>query len=180
MNRIQTVSRIFRYLFQVLFYLAPITTILCWYYSNNLFAGIGMPMTIDLPMHFEMKDLDAWTRFWGCVVSMIPATISMLCFRELKHLFMLYEQANIFTIKNVKCYKKLGILYFLSILIGFVYQALLSAVLTWHHLIAGKHQIVINFGTADLHTILIGSLLLVLAWIMSEGVALADEQAQTI
>lgn len=57
--------------------------------------------------------------------------------------------------------------------------ALLSAVLTMNNP-PGHRQIAITAGSSELTTLFIGGVFLIIAWIMDEARAIAEEQAEII
>ena len=74
---------------------------------------------------------------------------------------------------------KLGICFFVWVIIGFPYEALLSLIVSMHNA-PGKHLISIGFGSPDITAIITGSLILLLSWIMQEGYKLQEEHAYTV
>ena len=67
-------------------------------------------------------------------------------------LFKLYEQGKIFALSNVKYLKKIGICMLINQEVSFIYEALISFVLTLHNP-AGHHTASISFGTYDIYNI---------------------------
>lgn len=190
MNKISRVSRKFRILFQVLFFLEPIGLVLFWSLSNTpllqrLFqaANGGEKSTLFLLTSFSDKltnvHLDATTQFFACLVSVLPVAITMFGLYQLVQLFKSYESGRIFTIENVKRYKKLGYTLFASVFTSLIYEALITYVITFHNG-PGKRVIGITFGSYDMATLIVGGIILLISWVMMEGQNLAEEQVYTI
>jgi hypothetical protein len=190
MNKISRVSRKFRLLFQFLFFIEPIGLVLFWSLANSpmvqrlIQAAYGGDKTsLFLLTSFSDKlvnmPLDPTTRLLGFMVSMLPVAITMFGLYQLVQLFRSYESGRIFTIENVKRYKKLGYTLFASVFGGLVYEALITWVVTFHNA-PGKREIAITFGSYDIITLIVGGIILLISWVMMEGQNLAEEQVYTI
>jgi len=176
MNKIKFVSRIFRILFQVTFFVLPACLVLYWLNAPEPLSILGNAINLDLIPHGArdfplILNLSDQTKLLGFLVSLIPATLILLVCYFLIKLFRLYEKNEIFTLNNILYLRKIATTVVVGELIVLpIYQALLSVVLTWHY---HPHFVIItiNFG------ILLLSLLLVLiSWIMAEGYQLQEEQ----
>lgn len=182
MERIQKASHRFRLLFQVIFYLAPVMVALFWLNFNTIYALLPtISISTNQPdlMHALTKGLLLNTRFFAFIVSLLPTAVFMLGVYYLIQLFCLYERGKLFTLHNAMYIRKLGMLFFAWVLIGFPYEALLSLVVSLNNG-PGKHVIAISFGNPDITAIITGALVLLLSWIMQEGYKLQEEHAYTV
>lgn len=181
MQKIQKVSLLFRILFQVLFVLFPMITVLLWFYAPT---PLGSPqMGIMLRAFSEniniLHPLSLTTKFLGFIVSLIPLIISEFILYFLIKLFMLYEKGQIFALKNVYYINKIGCTLLIGQVLNPIYEALISGVLTWHNP-PGHRFMTISLSGTNLGILLVGFLVILISWIMAEGYKLREEQKYTI
>lgn len=177
MEKIKKVSRVFRWLFQTVFYIAPFITAAYWF---------SFPASAMIMHYFPLPELphviNGSTRIIGFTVSLLPTVIVMYGLNNLATLFKSYENGQIFTVKNVGYLKQLGYTLFAWVIGGWVYQALLSYTLSYQAAKLFKHhdmvQVIIQ-GT-DATAFIVGGILILIAWVMDEACKIADEQAYTI
>ena len=173
MDKIQTVSRMFRVLFQVLFCLTPAVTIIFW---------LGFPATSVALHYFPLPTwpnvFNQMTLILAFLVSLLPTVIVMYGLYQMIRLFKSYEQQEIFTVENVRRLKKFGYALFAWVIGGWIYDALLSLVFSMQ---AGQPAMIhIIFRSSDVTTIIVGSIIILISWVMNEAYKIAEEQAQTI
>src|SRR3990167_8519691 len=88
-------------------------------------------------------------------------------FRFLFQLFGLYKQAEIFSLKNVNYIKKIGYTLLIGQLLDPFYQALMTVNLTWS---IHPKILAIGFSGTNIGIILMALLVILISWIMAEGV----------
>lgn len=183
MNKIQRVSTFFKWLFLIIGIALPILSIIFW---------MNAPASITLVHHaFSINDIPKWksiqilhplsstTKLLGFFINLIPLTISLCVLYFLIRLFQLYEKCEIFSLKNVRYIKYIGYTLFIGQLINPIYEALLSAALTWHNP-HGERMAVISFSGTNMAILLTALLIILISWIMAEGHQLAEDQKYTI
>lgn len=102
------------------------------------------------------------------------ATLLLLIF-----LFRNFQRMALFTLENVVMIKRIGYLILAGQIIHPFYEAIISAVLTWHNP-AGKRLSEISFSTTNLSIIIIAFFMILISWIMAEGYKLQEEQKYVI
>ena len=178
MDKIARVSKKFRVLFQVLFYLIPILVLWFWVVVHSpydLFSPLGFtshlvsgPITVN-----------ALTRILGFLVSTLPYSIMMYCLYQLIQIFKNYEKGQIFVLNNVNCYRKLGYALFAKVVAGMIYDPLISIIMTFQN--PPHHRLIsISFSGADFATLLTGGVILLISWVMKEAHNISTEQELTI
>lgn len=172
-GRIQRVSRVFKYLFSTLIILIPLGTLAFWLSFNSLVDGLK-----DLPVAVD-RELPLSTLLLAFLVNMLPAGVTVYALLILRRLFTLYEEAVIFSQENARCFLRLGYALLGWVAANFVFTALISLVLTMHNG-PGERALVIGFGSADLATLIIGSVVILISWVMREAAAMEHEQAYTV
>ncbi len=174
MNRIQHVSSIFRFLFTALIFFIPIITLMYWLFFNQLPAGF----TIELPV-ITNQTLPFNTLLMALLVSMIPMSVAIYGAINLKELFKLYEEAVIFSKKNVNCIRRLGYTLILWVVANFIFVVLISGVLTFNNP-PRERSIVAQLGASDIGALIIGAVIVLISWVMKEAARLKDEQIHTV
>lgn len=174
-KRIQRASRRLRYLLTAVFWAIPVINAFVWIFMNRFPEMISSKM---LP-YFVSLPLPVSARLMGFAVAMIPTGVAMAGTYYLIRLFELYEQGDIFKLTNVRCYKKLS-----QVLIGWFFasilcSSLLSVVLTLHHP-PGQRMISLGLDSSEISTLLVGLILMVIAWVMEEGRKLQEDQDLTV
>ena len=174
LDRIKRISGKFRWLFTVLIICIPILTLLFWLFFN------------DLPNEFINKFPFVFTRplplsilFLAFIVSLIPTSVAIYGIFTLRKLFTLYEQGVVFSATNINCIRKLGYSLIAWVIANLIYLPLISVVLTRNNL-PGERSISIGIGATDLATLMIGAIVLIISWVMSEASKLEDEQTHTV
>ena len=182
MEKIQKASHRFRILFQTIFYFTPIVIAIFWLNFNwfySLMPAINISINEPGLTATFANGLPLDIRLGAFLVSLLPAGIFMLGIHHLIKLFRLYEQGKLFTLQNALYIRQLGLSFFVWVLIGFPYEALLSFIVSLHNQ-PGKHLISIGFSSPDITAMITGALVLLLAWIMQEGYKLQEEHTYTV
>jgi hypothetical protein len=190
-SRIKSVSHKFRLFFTFWLVCTPILYILYWVFFNDLpvlARSGGLPPTIVMPRLFVRvsglspiivsQDLSMKFRFTAFIVSLIPMSIDIAGLLTLVKLFKLYEKGKIFTIDNVKCFRRLGYILIIWAFASVLYDMIISGVLT--HTQIKPLLFGMSLRSADLTTLIIGGIVLVISWVMNEGCKLEEEHALTI
>jgi len=177
MNKIKRISRLFRLLFQILFYLQPFFTALFWIFVKTPPANaIG----IQLPVEPHYFTLNATIRTFGFLVSLIPTAFWMYGLHCLVKLFKNYEQGKIFVLKNALFYRNLGYTICIWFFVRFFYQALISLVVTFQNRPLHKSSIMIGLSNHDILLLIVGGVIILISWVMKEGYKLSEEQSLTV
>ena len=172
--RIQRVSSKFLRLFTVLIVSIPIFTVLFWLFFNYLPIGLTMGLPVIGSNALSLTGISL-----AILVSVIPVSVAVYGLNILKELFELYENAIVFSSRNVKCFRRLGYTLILWVFSNMVFVTLISVVLTYNNPI-GERLIVAQFGTSDLATIIMGAIVVLVSWVMLEASKLETEQAYTV
>jgi hypothetical protein len=174
-KRIQRASRRLRYLLMVVFWAMPVINAFVWIFMNRF----PEMMTSNMLPYFVSLPLPVTARMMGFVVVMIPTGVAMTGTYYLMRLFELYERGEIFKLSNVRHYKKLSRVLIWWFVASILCRSLLSVALTLHHP-PGQRVITLGMNSSELTTLLIGLILMVIAWVMEEGRKLQEDQDLTV
>lgn len=182
MSKIQQQSRRVKILFQLFFILTPILVCFFWLTVETPYDFLrhtGIVQTSFNINQLTETPLTLTTRLFAILTSLIYCSIIMYALKILIQLFGNYENKHIFTLENARCYQKLGYSVFYWVGGSIFYQPLMTLILTFnnppHH-----RMIMISFQGIDFLTLLIGTIIVIISWVMKEGYHLADEQNYTI
>lgn len=178
-TRIQRISKRFRYLFTVLIFFIPLADFLFWLSFNYMPDSFltpdgflaGLPATAD-------QDLSLLFLAFGFLISLIPVTVATYGMLTLSRLFRLYENAIVFTRDNVRLIRKLGYVIIAWVAANQLFTPLISAVIT--HGNPGLPTITVSLNISDLSTLIMGSIVVLISWVMDEGRKLENEQMHTV
>ncbi|HEY9161161.1 MAG TPA: DUF2975 domain-containing protein [Desulfomonilia bacterium] len=174
-ERVQTLSKRLRVIFTVVLVLIPVIQILFWVFFNQLPKDM---IPNDLPVAVQ-QNLPLSARLTALAASFITSGVAMACVYFLIRLFSLYEKAEIFTEGSVKCLRSLGRLILWLFAAGIVQQPLMSMALTLHNP-PGQRIIRLGLSSDDIKILLIGIVVVLIAWVMDEGRVLYEEQQLTV
>jgi Protein of unknown function (DUF2975) len=153
----------------------PVLCAIFWVLFNRIYAI--MPM-ISLPVRLHHA-LTPFTRLLGFLSDLVPLAALIYGLLKLKTLFLLYENGNIFTEANVKCYRSLGRTLMAWVACDIVSRALLGIVLTLDRG-PGNRLLILGLDGGDFTGIFVGIVILIIAWVMDEARKIREDQALII
>ena len=131
-------------------------------------------MLPDRLMHVHLQDLTGLQKFLGFLISMIPASFSLLILYNLIKLFKRYEHLIIFSKQSVIYIRNIAYCLILREITTPIYQALLSLTVTWN-LPKDQHLVYMSLSTSNISVIMLGVLTILISWIMLEATKLNEE-----
>jgi hypothetical protein len=121
-----------------------------------------------------------WAVRLGCMaISALPLACLIWGLLRVRRCFEAFGQGRFFTRENIHGLRDFAIAVFASTLLKPVAGAALSILLSWQTYATGK-TLVVNFGSDALLALLFAGLIAVIAWVMAEAMAIADENAQFV
>lgn len=181
MNKIQRVSKFFKWLFLAIGIALPISSIIFWINAPSSITLLSHMIVINnIPTSVKiLHTLSPMEKLAGFSIGLIPLAINLFVLYFLIRLFQLYEKCEIFSLKNVRYIKYIGYTLFIGQIINPIYEALLTATLTWHNP-AGARMAMISFSGTNMAILLTALLIILISWIMAEGHQLSEDQKYTI
>ena len=120
--------------------------------------------------------VDGKIRVLGFMISLLPLSVLLYISTLLIQLFKNYEQTAFFTLGNAKLIRKLGFSLYLWAASNIIFKTLLSLVLTMNNPPHAK-LLSINITGMDIQSIVIGSIVILLSWVMIEAQKIAEDNA---
>lgn len=152
----------------------PLAVALYWLSFNSI--DWSLPRVIEDLNTQPLKPVTAATLLIGFAVTMLPASLLMYGFSQLRKLFRLYSLGNIFTTANCICLRNLSIALLAWTPVRMLFDALISVALTISNP-PGQRFLSISIEERELTTLFLGFIFLVVAWVMGEACRLQDENA---
>jgi hypothetical protein len=180
MEKMQSLSKGFKWIFTLYIIVLPVIQIVVWTYLDNQTFRHGLtellPYGVVLPAPITGL---VETRFVCFLIFMIPTAITMFVFYYLSQLFSLYSKGIIFEASNVNLIKKIAYLLLIRAAIGPIFEAAITAAWTMGNPV-GERVAVLSTQTINFNGIVTALIILVAAWVMNQGQKLKQEQLFTV
>jgi len=115
----------------------------------------------------------------GVLISFIPVLLFMFKNYYLARLFNLYQKEVIFSLNNVRYIRNIGIVILIAECFNPFYQIFMSLLISAQNA-PGLHKIHFAISGMNLSMILMAIIIIVVSWIMREGVELEQEHKLTV
>lgn len=181
MKKIKIVSFILRLIFSLVFVALPIYVVIYWVTGGHPF-GEHYPIAVLAyggPNLLPVSLLPPSTLLLGFLINLIPVGFYMVILALLIHLFKQYESEQIFSQKNVKTIRNIGVTMLANKIVGPFYGFLLTYTLTYHNP-PGYRFAYLGINIQDITIMLIAVLIILVSWVMAEGYKLHEEQQYTV
>lgn len=175
LERIKRVSRWVRALCTFGIVATPIVAAGVWATFGQWAASVPVVARFG-PFPEPMPELPPILAF---AATMVPGGISMLALARLRRLFGLYAEGLIFTAENARHLRGFAAWVMALAVARPLSSGLVSGALTSANPPV-QRAIAIDLSSADLATLFVGLVFLVIAWVLDEGRALADDNAQIV
>lgn len=176
MSNIKSFSKKIHLLFQVLFFATPFFLIGYWLnVEQALSMGInpfGIPESNKLVINSLSKAI-------GFSISLFSTALVMLLFYRLGKLFKNYQMGVVFSEENIRCYKKLGKYLFLFPFVDFISTGLMTVGFSFQNP-TGERYLGLTLQMSNMLPIIIGLVIVGIAYVMQEAHQLEEEMRFTI
>ena len=182
MLNIQKQSRRVRLFLQFLCAVVPSGVIYFWLTAQTPFDFLSNTGVVQLSFKIDsltQLPLSNITRLLATIASLLISGIVLYALSILIRLFRNYENGEIFSSENAVCYQKIGYCLFYWVVGGIIYGGVISVILSFNNP-PGERILRLSFVGMDFLTIVLGFLVLIIAWVMKEGHKIADENSHTI
>ncbi len=173
--RIQRVSKRMKSLCTIVMVIMPIFFTSIWINFENLATGFSLLDGIP----YQLTNLTWVHLVSGFAVSLVLAGVILYGMYRLRRLFELYSEGHVFTAENASCIRGFALSVTLYAILSPVAGMLLSIILTISNP-PGERVVMVTLDQMEFTLIFLGTVLLVISWVMKESTRLADENAQII
>lgn len=175
LNRIRRAGRVMSGLCSAIIFLLPVGIALIW---ANL-GALGPAFIAQVSRDVRIETLDVGSLLIGFAISMIPVSMLVYGLVQLRRLFSLYGKGVIFSNLHAVYLRGFALASILSVFLQILSGSLLSVLLTFQNPPGARH-VTVSITSDHLGTVFLGSVLLVIAWIMVEGSKMAEDNAQIV
>ncbi|WP_448951982.1 DUF2975 domain-containing protein [Labrys neptuniae] len=124
-------------------------------------------------------DIGLGTRILACAVSMLPLGVLVWGLMQARHAFRSFSTGSLFGMDAVRGLRGLGLALLVSAVAKPFCGAALSVILSWNGA-PGTRTLAFSLDSSSLIEIVFAALTMLIAWILSEAAAIADENTQFV
>jgi len=200
MDKIKKVSFLLRILFQIVAVILPVSLAIYWIefplpinFFQLGFSWIGATFHFGIPapgngvtfgfipisISDAVSHVTPLAKLIGFIFNLIPLMVGELTLYFLIKLFMLYENAEIFSIYSVLYIRRIAYVLLIGQLMNPLYDGLITLTMTWNNP-PGQRIIAVAIDSTNVGLILMASVIIIISWIIAEACKLREEQKYTI
>ena len=175
--RIKKFSKKFHLLLSFLLVVIPVYYILYWVLINYLPEKL-ITVNIDSIPLISYK-LPIKLQIIGFFTSLLPVSALTYGLLNIRKLFSFYKEGVIFSFEHVGIFKNTSKALLLWVLLSIIYESVKSVLFSAGNP-PGSRVVEVGFSSAEITTLMVGGIVLVIAWVMDEGRILTEEKELTI
>ena len=174
-NRITRISKAMALLCLLLMGLLPPGLALYWLIASP--ADLGFHA--GLPALAIAQPLLAWQRGLGLGVTLLPLLMLLRGVWMARQCFQLFAQGDVFSTQTIRYLRLFAAWMASSIVARIAVGTALSVLLTWHNP-PGMRQLVISIGSTELFSLFFAGMVWLIAAVIGQAQALAEENASFV
>lgn len=175
--KIKKLSKNIYWLLSFLLVIIPIYYVGYWLFINDLPKTLITVNTLPTPL--VPNELSIKLQILGFVASLFPLSALSYGLISVRKLFWYYKEGVIFTLEQVNIFKHIAKALILWMVLSVLYESAKSVLFTIGNP-PGHVLLTVGVSSAELTTLIVGVVMFVIAWVMDEGRALAEEQQLTV
>lgn len=175
LQRIRTLSRVMAWACVALITLLPLA--LVWYWVSTPAAELASQG--NLPANAIQMPLRAWQRVAAGAVTAVPLTLLLLGLWQAKRCFSEFVEGQVFTAQATGHLRRFAGWVAAAALVAMVAAVLTSVLLTLHNPPGARH-VVIGLSSNQVFTLFFSALVWLMADVIGQGQALAEENARFV
>lgn len=125
------------------------------------------------------REFGGATRTFAFVISMVPLAALIWGLIQARRCFQAFADGHFFSLEAVGGLKRFALAVFASALLQPIAAAALSLLLSWGGS-AGTRTLALSISSDTLFALFFAGTMTVIAWVMAEAAAIADEHAQIV
>ncbi|USG60685.1 DUF2975 domain-containing protein [Sneathiella marina] len=176
-SKIKTLSNWIYWILSLCIVIIPVYYLSFWFLINNTDFPLDAITTGATPI--EPRTLPTEILAAGYLSSIFPLTVLVFVLLSLRKIFQLYKKGIVFSLEHVALFKKTAKLLVFWVLVSIAYESVKSVLFSLENP-PGEKVLSIGFGSDEVTVILVAAFVYVIAWVMDEGRALAEENEMTI
>lgn len=177
LTKIERLSKKFHLLLSLLLAVIPLYYVLYWALINHLPEKLITVNTSAPPL--APYELPIRLQVLGLLASLLPQSALIYGLVNLRKLFAFYREGILFSFEHVSILRSTSKALVLWVLFSMLYESSKS-ILFSVGAPPGSRVVEVTFSTAEVTTLIVGGVALVIAWVMDEGRILTEERELTI
>lgn len=173
--RIQRLSQFLAISCLVLMIVLPIAVIIYWIWASPA----ELALRVNLPASAIQGPLLAWQRATAILITEVPLALLIIGLWQARKCFKLFAVGQVFTAEAVRCLRRFAGWVMVSVVVGLVASVALSVLLTLHNA-PGTRHVALGIGSDQIFTLFFAGMVWLMAAVISQGQALAEENATFI
>lgn len=177
LSKIQKFSKNFHLLLSFLIVVIPLYYILYWAFINYLpdkLITVNIHPTPLIPHKLPLK-----LQIMGFITSLLPLSALTYGLFNIRKLFSFYKEGVIFSFEHVRIFKNTAKALLLWVVLSIIYESAKSILFSAGNP-PGSRVVEVGFSSSEITTLMVGGIVLVIAWVMDEGRILTEEKELTI
>lgn len=152
---------------------------LAWLWQWTMVDAAQLALAARLPAGVIPLGLETWQRVAAAAANAVPMTCVLLGVWQVKQCFSAFAQGQVFTTQATAHLRRFAGWVAAAALAAIVTVPLMSVLLTLHNL-PGSRQLVIALSSEHVFTLFFAALVWLMADIMGQGQALAEENERFV
>ena len=177
LSKIKKFSKYIHLLLSFLLVVIPLYYILYWAFINYLpetLINVNIHSTPLIPNKLPIK-----LQFIGFITSLLPLSALTYGLVNIRKLFSFYKEGVIFSFEHVSFFKNTAKALLLWVVLSIVYESAKSVLFSAGNP-PGSRVLKVGFSSAEITTLMVGGIVLIIAWVMDEGRILSEEKELTV
>ena len=175
--KIKKFSKNFHLLLSFLLVVIPLYYIMYWAFINYLPDKLITVNTPSIPL--IPHKLPIGLQLIGFITSLLPLSALTYGLLNIRKLFSFYKEGAIFSFEHVSIFKNTSKALLLWVLLSIIYESVKSVLFSVGNP-PGSRVVEVGLSSAEITTLMVGGIVLVIAWVMDEGRILTEEKELTI
>jgi hypothetical protein len=177
LSKIKKFSKYFHVLLSFLLVAIPLYYIAYWALINYLpetLINVNIHSTPLIPNKLPIK-----LQLIGFITSLLPLSALTYGLVNIRRLFSFYKEGVIFSFEHVSFFKNTAKALLLWVVLSILYESAKSVLFSAGNP-PGSRVLKVGFSSAEITTLMVGAIVLIIAWVMDEGRILTEEKELTV
>ena len=172
LEKIRRASNVLQKLILTLIPALPVGIVLTWMFLD--LEALDIHFTLD-----EVGPLTATERWLAASLNLLPLAVTLYALFNLQKLFGLYATGQVFTSETVRCFRNMGWALIIMMPVNILFHSALSVLLSFDHP-AGERMLAVSLSSNHLGMAIVGTVIVIISWVMAEATRIAQENAEII
>lgn len=177
LSKIKKFSKNFHLLLSILLFMIPSYYAFYWIFINHLpetLITVNTHSNSLIPFKLAVK-----LQLIGFTVSLLPLSALTYGLVNIRKIFSFYQRGVIFTFNHVRLFRNTAKALLLWVVFSMIYESAKSVLFSIGNP-PGNRIISVGFTSAEFTTLVVGGVVIIIAWVMDEGRILNEENELTV